>query len=386
MFLRFSFCAGRPFISVQRLLLCMALVFPSSLLGAESAAPQTPPDELQGPPVEQQTSPDTTPTPPANTTPATSIDTTPATSTDAAPATPATPGIPPTPKIDSFDFLQKMRNSMSGVITRAANSIDRFFAGDRHYQESNQTEFELSLSRATGYGGDRKLDLSANLNLKLPVSEGRLHLLLETDPERNAIDPTSGNSVLPNRVAVPKSAAVALRYETPKDQAWFFHTDGGLKFPLPVEPFVRTRGGYSSMVGKWQVTAAESVYWFNTLGVGETSQLDLERIFDPQYRLHSTSTVTWLKNTQNFDMRQDLSYFYTMNDRTVWLYQLSTFGISNPQRQVTDYVALVDYRYRMHRKWMYFEVSPQYHFPKDREYKPNFAFTMRLSAMFNDAR
>jgi hypothetical protein len=68
------------------------------------------------------------------------------------------------------------------------------------------------------------------------------------------------------------------------------------------------------------------------------------------------------------------------------LYQLSTFGVSNPGNQVTDTVLLVDYRYRLHQKWLYFDFSPQLHFPKLKNYQATPSFNVRLEVLFDDTR
>lgn len=328
------------------LLLGIALFFPLSLLGAEQAAPQP---------------------------------------ESAVPQTQS--GIPQTQVSDRFDSMDASRDYLSGKVTSFASYIDRFFGGDRHYQESNPSVFQMNLTRATGYGGTRKFELEARLNLRLPVTEGRLRLLVETDPEKNIIDaPANGAAVLPNKVDVPKSVAVATRLATTEEGAWHFHTDAGLKFPIPVRPFARSAGSYSVPLGEWRLIAAESVYWFNTLGVGETTSLNLERILTAQFLFRSASIATWLKDRHNLDMRQDLSFYHTLDDRTVLLYQASMFGVSKPGYQVTDSVLLVDYRYRLHQKWLFFEFSPQLHFPKVNNYKASPAFNMRFEVLFDDSR
>lgn len=297
------------------------------------------------------------------------------------------PGVPQTPVSDTFDDMQAPRDYLSEKVTRYANNIDRFFGGDRHYQESNASRLHMRLSRATGYGGDRKLDFSVNLDLKLPVTEGRMRLLFETDPEKNAMDTsTKGTAAFPNKTVAPKSAAMALRYSSSDDGAWYFRTDGGLKFPLPIKPFVRAMGGYSTSAGEWQLAATESVYWFNTLGVGETTQLNLERKINEQFLFRSTSFSTWLNDKQNFDLGQSLSVLHAVDDRTALLYQVSAVGVSRPQHQVNDYVLLTHYRYRLHQKWLFFEISPQIHFPKELKYQSSFALSMLLEVLFDDSR
>jgi len=128
------------------------------------------------------------------------------------------------------------------------------------------------------------------------------------------------------------------------------------------------------------------VYWFNTLGVGETTQLDMERIVSDSILFRATTNATYLNDKKNFDLRQDFSFYHTLDDRTALLYQASAIGVSNPQLQVTDYVALLFYRYRMHKEWLFFELSPQLHFPREKNFKASPAISLRLAILFDDSR
>lgn len=300
------------------------------------------------------------------------------------------PAIPQTPQSDRFDSMEARRDSLSGKITSFASRIDRFFGGDRHYQESNDSVFKLALTRADGYGGDHKFTLAARLNLRLPVTQGRLRLLLETDPEQNiTAEPTKGQPVLLNQVVAPASYAVAVRHEKKKESRWYYNTDVGIKFrgmTAAPNPFTRARGSYSVPLGEWQLKAAQSVYWFNSIGAGETTQLDLERIISAPFLFRASSNATWLHEKQNLDMRQDLSFFHTLNDRTALLYQASVIGVNNPQVQVMDYVVLVHYRHRLRQEWLFFELSPQLHFPREKNYQSSPALSMRLEVLFDDSR
>src|SRR3989338_6724867 len=287
--------------------------------------------------------------------------------------------VPQTEKSDRYDSMEAPRNYLSEKITNFASNIDRFFGGDRHYQESNPSVIQMSVARGDGYGTNRNFDLAAKINLRLPVTEGKLRLLVETDPEENIITgattapgttPAQNKVVLPNnKVVAPKSLAVAVRVAAAEENVWYLNTDAGLQFPIPPKPFVRTRGSFSTPMGDWRLKAAESVYWFNNLGAGETTQLDLERILSNSVLFRSSTNATWLNVKRNFDLRQDLSFYHTLNDRTALLYQASAIGVSNPQLQVTDYVALLSYRYRLHKEWLFFEAIPQLHFPREKSFK-----------------
>lgn len=298
------------------------------------------------------------------------------------------PTAQPAEQSDSFDSLDAPRTYMTEKIISFANYMDRFFGGNRHYQESNQSVFRLDLTRIVGYGDNHKFDLSGSINLRLPGTEGRLRLWLETDPENEIYDnPTRDTHTLQNRPAATRRTGLAARYTTAEEKAWRFTTDAGIKLPIThLDPFARVKGEYSTPVGDWRLKASESVYWFNTLGVGETTQLDLDKILSSTRLFRSSSNATWLKDKLNFDLVQSFSIYHTVNDRSALIYQASASWITNPSFQATDYVALVYYRYRVHQKWLFLELSPQLHFPHDKHYEASPAFSLRLEALFDESK
>jgi hypothetical protein len=296
---------------------------------------------------------------------------------------------PETKKTDRFDYIDPQRDYLSGRITTFASYVDRFFGGDRHYQESNESVIQLDLTKIYGYGGDPRYNLEAKLNFKLPVTEDKFRLLVETNPENNLTTTSqpAGSTVLNNQVAAPKTVGLAARYTIAQESNWHFSTDAGLRMPIPIKPFLRSRASYAVPLGlDWRLTATETGFWFDELGWGETSQFDMERVLNPLELFRASTTVTYLKDKDNFDWSQSFSVYHTINDRTALLYQVSAIGVTNPENAVTDVVMLVFYRYRLHRKWMFVEISPQLHYPQVNNYQVSPALSLRLEVLFDDAR
>ena len=331
-----------------RLLVCIALLFPLKLLGAEQSAGQSQPSSQHAqPPTERA------------------------------------------PSSGIFDSLDTSRDYLSDKFVGYVSDIDRFFGDERHYQESNTSVIQMDITRVSGYSGDDKFVLSARAKLDLPSTEKRLHLLLETNPDQNinGAPPQDQNLPAANQTTTPQSYGAALRYEKSIDEIWHFSTDTGLKFQgIHIDPFVRARGSFSAPFDEWRFKATETAFWFHTIGAGETTQIDLEHSISEPILFRASSYATWLNDTQNFDLRQDLSFYQSLNERTALLYQASAIGVSNPQLQVTDYVLLIDYRYRLHKKWVYFELSPQLHFPREKDFQSSPAIIMRLEMLFDESR
>ena len=286
-----------------------------------------------------------------------------------------------------LDALDAQRNYLSKEFVSFVAGIDRFFGDDRNYLETNKSVFQIDLTKVSGYGGSRNPVFSGRAKLDMPSAEKRLHLLLESDPEKNITgETTQGQPVVQNKVVTPEKVAIGAGYVKEKETRWHFSADAGIQIHSPVEPFARARGSYSFPLEQWRMKAAETLFWFSTIGAGETTQLDLEHILSEPVLFRASSNATWLHDKHNFDLRQDLSIYHTLNERNALLYQASAIGVSNPQVQATEYVVLLLYRYRLRQKWVFLELSPQLHFPKADNFKSNPAFSMRLEILFDESK
>jgi hypothetical protein len=283
--------------------------------------------------------------------------------------------------------LDTPRDYLSGKLVGFVKGVDSFFGSERNFQESNDSVFQLDTSRVMGYGGEHNFVVSAMANVRLPSAEKQLHLVFETDPDKNAIiDPTLSQLEPANEPATPKSIAAALRFVMEDTERWHLSTDAGLKFHgLSSAPFVRARASFAVPMDKWQLNLTETAFWFNTIGAGETTQLELDRSISESLLFRSTSAAAWLNDTQNFDLRQNLTVFQEIDERTAMEYQASVVGVSNPVTQVTDNVISVLYRYRLHQQWMYFNFNPQMHFPRDRNFQLSPQLNLKLEMLFDES-
>lgn len=306
------------------------------------------------------------------------------------------------PAEDWLAPVDASREYLSSKLVSYAREIDRFFGGDRNFQEANKSVVQLNLVRDMGQLGDNRNVLSGRAKLDLPTTQKRLHLMIESDPDKNVTGadtqgltkpgtPTTSTSTggAATGTTTPDSYSAALRYEQPQreQQPKHWSADAGLQFSgIYTRPFARLRGSYAYLLGQWRVKAAESVFWFVRTGVGETTQFDLERTISESKLFRATTSATWLLDTRNFDLRQDLTVFHTLDENNALLYQGSAIGVSRPAVRATDYVLLMQYRHQFRRKWIFFEISPQLHFPEDVGYRRRTLLTMRLLVNFDESQ
>jgi hypothetical protein len=280
------------------------------------------------------------------------------------------------------------RDYWSGRFASFANDVDRFFGDPRYFQEANKSVLQLNIAKVFEPGGAGNVVLDGQAKMDLPSTERRFSLMLESNPEKNlSADTSKQRPVLANDVVTSNNQSAAIRYEKPPEESrWHFSADTGVKVRVPLEPFVRSRASYTLPMENWRMKAAETVFWFSSIGAGETTQVDFERIIIEPVLFRATSTATWMNDTHNFDLRQDFSFYHTVNERTAMLYQASTIGVSEPQLEATEYVLLMLYRYRLHKSWVFFELSPQLHYPKAKNFDMSPMLLMRLEFLFDGSR
>jgi len=287
---------------------------------------------------------------------------------------------------DRIETIDAPREYLSKKFVDFVKDVDRYFGDERNYQESNDSVVQIDTTRIYGYHSNDRIELSGRAKIHLPSTQKRLHLVFESNPDQNASgdNPQSNNQVLNNKVSTPSSLGAALRYEKSKESQWHFSADTGIKLEgVKLDPYARTRVSYTVQKEPWQYKTSETLFWFNTIGPGETTQFDADRRISDSVLFRATSTGTWYDDILKLDLQQSGTIFHTISERTALLYQASISGFRQYGYQVTDTVLLITYRYRLHQKWVYFEFTPQIHFPKDKGYETSPALLMRLEALFD---
>ncbi len=284
-----------------------------------------------------------------------------------------------------FDVLNPAHEYWSDKVADYAGSLDRFFGDDRTFQETNKSIVQLDFTQLIDEGGDHRTTFSGRAKLALPQTEKRLHLLVETDPEEvatGAIDPEG--PVPTGQITSANSYAAALRYQKERDDRWDFSTDIGVRLRSGLDPYTRLRGSGDLMYGLWRFKLTETLFWFRTIGPGETTRLDIERAYAPELLFRSSTNATWLNDDRSFTVRQDLSLYQTLDTRRALLYTISGLGTTQPVTQMEEYVVLVRYRHRLHHDWLFGEISPQVHYPVETDYHPDLQLVLGLEMLFGN--
>lgn len=283
---------------------------------------------------------------------------------------------------DLFASVDAERDYLSTQLIDFTTQVDHFFGDPRYFQEHNNSLIQLALNSTTAESGNQVTTFDGQAKLDLPAAQRRFQLVLESNPEKRTT--TDGKGEQPasvKDVTTPDHYSAALRFERKAEDVWHFSSDAGATVQFPLDPFVRLRGSYAVPVSDWRLKLSELVFWFGTIGLGETTQFDLEHILSPPVLFRATSTATCYEAPQHCDLRQDFSVFHTLDDRSAVVYQASVVGTDTPSLMDTNYILSMRYRYRLHKKWVFLDVAPQLFFPRTDNFHLNALLLLRLEVL-----
>lgn len=286
----------------------------------------------------------------------------------------------PPPRILMLEPLDSHRDAASKQVTALANWLDSFFADERIYEESQKSHLKLNLLHISEEGYEPRYEANLQGKLTLPNTQERLKILFESDPEEDAAADTTVVEAVE-----AQEQSLGLRYIQYTSKWLRAHTDAGVRFRSGLDTFVRFRLRGIYTLGQWQFRAAETIFWRDSIGAGETTRLDIERRLSKDYLFRSTSQATWLDETRQFDMSQDFYLIHTINKYRGVIYRAGMSGVSEPKTHTTGYVLSVRLRQQIHRDWLFFEINPKVLYPEEEDFHTRHSLTFKLEIMFGGA-
>lgn len=268
--------------------------------------------------------------------------------------------------------------------------FDDFF-GNVKTEETRHPEYVARWTNSVRWdeGGKFKYRTAFRLNVRLPKLTERLRLVVagesEAEPTTAPTPEDPGNPGFDRTLQNARVVNTELRYGFIKTQATDLFLGAGVRLVLPVETFVRARIQLTRSLGPIALARfAETVFWRSLDGLGETTELDLERRLNPKTLLRWTNAGTLSQETPGLQWGSDLSLLRELSPKSAGTVAAGLFGVTRPLAVVQSYRVLARYRRNFLRPWLFFELEPELSWPRNPEgaYTSAWAFTTRLEVVF----
>ncbi len=270
-----------------------------------------------------------------------------------------------------------------------ATSFDRFFGNSAFAEEFMGTQLRLNLIGLVSNDASFSLDANTRIKLRMPGFDNRLHLLLSgdsaDDPLESGLEGTVGERD-PLHQEDDAEDALILQYFLAASRRWNVHVSPGVRFDFPPEPFVKARARRTFALDRWELKAAQGVFWYLRRGVGATTRFTADRPLKEKRLLRATSGVAWSEQVDHLNLDASLLLYQSLTDGAALEYQLAVHGTDRPTVRSTSYHASASYRRNLGPSWLYGELKGALLFPREEDFDVTPSVMFKLEGIFGGGR
>ena len=228
--------------------------------------------------------------------------------------------------------------------------FDNFFGSDRIFNEGAAGTYIRWRNDFT-YDEEEYFEFKTNLSfsIELPGMENRLRLTFESDEDEALRD------ISPDQESTTNT--LGLQLDVKQNERSKFNVS------ISLSPRIRLRYRYT-------YPASESI----TLRLTQELQreqainsartlIDFEKLFKNQLFFRSSSEGKLSEEFDGVDWLQAFVLYQRINKKTSLSYEGSASGVTEPLVLATNYRLGVRFRKNFHRKWLFYELAPEFTWP-----------------------
>lgn len=273
-------------------------------------------------------------------------------------------------------------------VWRSARAIDSWFGPEHPAAEYQRTTGSIAPALLWDQYDGFQPKLRFNVDLPLPRLSEKYHAFLgRVNREEYVTERDIASGAFPSQInrVEEDQTLFGIRYRSPKKDA-HFQADAGVRVRFPLDPFVK--GSYvfdHGDSGRALFMLRETAFWQNSEGLGVTSRLDVERVFDLRWLVRGTLSGTISEESEGVRGYTALTVMRGFPNRRAVAAQVFTRGELDADVPLEDYGIKLAYRRSVSRDWLILELRTSLTWPKEmptEDRSTNFGVGIGFEAFF----
>jgi len=269
--------------------------------------------------------------------------------------------------LTDLDRWDSRHQFYSSRFTSTIDGIDRFFGDERLIEDNQRSRLTLGIGLRLDRNDGLSLVSGLRLRLVMPRLEQRLQLVLDDDL---GVDEPGDEQALIDAVRETRPDA-GVRYIFKEEERMRISGDIGVRTSDPFQLFGRGRWRMTIPFDYWELRLSETVYWFTEDGWLETTDMSWSRPVTGLWLFRSSSSLRWEELRHGITPGQAFSLTHPLSFRRAFRFYISGTWPESPHTREANYVFGAVYRQRIHRDWLFMEISPSLEFPQADDYAIN---------------
>jgi hypothetical protein len=282
------------------------------------------------------------------------------------------------------ELMSPHYDRVSRWIENTARGLDRFFGSDEAWLIDNETYLRVSETMVYDQRGHYNDSLRQKLRLDLPTAKERLRVVIESAPD----DPETPTDRAPGNTRISQDNTVfglsSSRQRDPR-KGWSLRNQIGARFRMPLDPYVRSIAKRTwALESGWELNSYNRVAWLDSEGYSATSRIDVAKPLDEVRQLRWITDFRWREEEDTLELRESLNLTYILNRRSAINYAVGFNGHSWSHMLVDTAFVFADYRRNIYRELIYVNVTPSISFPREQDFRSNWAISVEVEFYFRD--
>lgn len=283
-------------------------------------------------------------------------------------------------------FVDVLHGGISHTLLSTATWLDSFF-GDRRYASDlnpSYVRFRYNVFLEKGSAPLLKPDVEARL--VLPQLREKTHIVIAGSPkEENQFSAVQSNTSADKSASTEdRGVTTGVHYVPHQTPTESFVVRGGLKFStkgvdLATGPLYRVLFPFQS---GWSLRFIEDVIWRSKEGWRHDSTVDLERTLPHDLFFRASTDWVHTEHVNGFIYAVSFSLSQPLSSKAALQYSWVNVFQTRPVNELTEVDLRISFRKRIWRDWLYYEIMPQYRFPRDRAFEATPGILFRLDMLF----
>ncbi len=285
----------------------------------------------------------------------------------------------------TIGFFDELHVKISEQLLTTAVWLDSFFADERSIKEENRSYIRARLDTFTEERSHATFKPTVDLRLALPQLEKKAHIIVSAEPAETPATTPGSPSIATDRIGPTeeRNVTTAIHYVFRATEEQNFNVRSGAQFThgAPVL-FIAPRYRYFIPIDSWSFRFTQEAIWKTDTTWQTNTIFDLERRLPHDLFFRTSAGGTWINTSKGYFYSLSFSLRQPLDPKRALDYSWSNSFQTRPVGELTEVFFNIRYRQNFWREWLFFEVAPQYRFPRDSQYKGTPGILFRLEMYF----
>jgi hypothetical protein len=282
-------------------------------------------------------------------------------------------------------FWDEWQGKISRELLDTAVWLDSFFADERFLTEENRSYLRVRYDIFKEEGAAATYKPAFDMRLRLPELEKKLHIAFSAEPATPALSQPGPVTAAPERTEAGQASAVtgAFHYifHASARESSIVRTGVQISHGTPVL-FVAPRYRVLVPLDPWNVRFTQEATYRTDTKWQTDSRFDFERKLPREFFLRTTADGVWTEGVAGYVYSLGCSLRQVLNTSHALDYEWINIFQTRPVGELTEIDFQVRYRHSFLRNWLFYELDPQYRFPRDKDYHGVPGILFRLEVFF----